>query len=145
MLGEVFPGLWVRGEIQRLRNSRPGHLYFELVEKGRGDQIVGKLDAVAWRTDHQRIRRQLDREGHRLAEGQEIRCWGGVDFWGPGGRLQFVVREIDPLFTLGHLERRRRETLDALRAAGLLELNGGLDLSPVPLSIGLVTSEGSAA
>ena len=145
VLGEVFPGLWVRGEIQRLRPSRAGHLYFELVEKGRGDQIVGKLDAVVWRTDHQRVRRQLSSAGQRLDEGQEIRCWGGVDFWGPGGRLQLVVREIDPVFTLGHLERRRRETLEALRAAGLLERNASLELSPVPLSIGLVTSEDSAA
>ena len=75
----------------------------------------------------------------------EIRCRGGIDFYGAGGRLQLVVREVDPVFTLGMLERRRRETLAALEAAGLLEVNRGLALPPLPLTVALVTSEGSAA
>ena len=40
----MYPQVWVVGEIQRLRTSSAGHLYFELVEKGAGDAIVGKLD-----------------------------------------------------------------------------------------------------
>ncbi len=133
------------GEVQRLRPSRQGHLYFELVEKGRGDQIVGKLDAVLWRTDHQRVRHQLAQSSQEIAESLQIRCWGRVDFYGPAGRLQLVVREVDPLFTLGHLERRRRETLAALVQAGLIERNKRLALPEVSLCVGLVTSQGSAA
>jgi len=145
ILKEAFRGLWVRGEVHRLRASQRGHLYLELVEKGRGDEILGKLDAVIWRTDHQRIRRQLQADDQRITDGMEIRCFGGLDFYGPGGRLQFVVREVDPLFTLGQLERRRRETLAALQAAGLLERNRELPLTPLPLRIGLITSHDSAA
>ena len=52
---------------------------------------------------------------------------------------------MDPAFTLGLLERRRRETLAALAAAGLLEKNRALSLCDLPLTIGLVTSHGSAA
>ncbi len=141
----AFPRLWVAGEAQRLRATRGGHLFFELVEKGRGDQVVGKLDAVIWRTDHHRIQARLAREGQRLEEGQRLRCLVGVDFYGPFGRLQLVVREVDPLYTLGELERRRRETLEALAAAGLMERNAGLELPVPPLRVGLVTSEGSAA
>ncbi len=55
------------------------------------------------------------------------------------------MREVDPAFTLGLLERRRRETLAALAAAGLMERNRGLPLADLPLSIALVTSHGSAA
>jgi exodeoxyribonuclease VII large subunit len=55
------------------------------------------------------------------------------------------VREVDPAFTLGLLERRRRETLAALAAAGLLEANRALPLAELPLSIALITSGGSAA
>ena len=43
------------------------------------------------------------------------------------------------------LERRRRETLAALEAAGLIDRNRERALSEVPLAIGLVTSRGSAA
>ena len=145
ILGEAFRGIWVRGELQRPRPSRRGHLYMEVVEKGRGDEIVGKIDAVIWRSDYERIRRQLRSAGHQLTDGMEIRCFGGLDYYGPGGRLQFVVREVDPLFTLGRLELRRRETLKALTDAGLTELNRSLDLTPLPLRIGLVTSHESAA
>lgn len=145
VLGEVFPGLWVQGEVHRPRASQRGHLYFELVEKGVGDRIVGRIDAVVWRTDHQRVRRDLARSDQELADGQQVRCFGNLDFYPAGGRLQLVVRQVDPMFSLGELERRRRETLRTLEAAGLLETNGDLDLSAVPLRIGLVTSKDSAA
>ena len=42
-LGEAFSSVWVVGEAQRVRPSQRGHLYFELVEKGERDEIVGKL------------------------------------------------------------------------------------------------------
>ncbi len=144
-LGEAFAFVWVAGEAQRIRASQRGHLYFELVEKGRGDRVVGKLDAVLWRGTHLRVRRRLAASGQELAEGRQIRCFGRLDFYGPAGRLQLIVAEVDPLFTLGLLEQRRRETLAALTAAGLLERNRQLRLPAVPLSIGLVTSESSAA
>jgi exodeoxyribonuclease VII large subunit len=80
-----------------------------------------------------------------MAEGISIRCRGGVDFYGPSGRLQLVVREVDPLYTMGLLARRRQETLEALARAGLMERNKALVLSELPLSIALVTSHGSAA
>ena len=49
------------------------------------------------------------------------------------------------MFTLGLLERRRRETLAALAAAGLLERNRALPFPELPLTIALITSHGSAA
>jgi exodeoxyribonuclease VII large subunit len=144
-LGTAFPAIWVAGEVQRVKASHRGHLYFELVEKGEGDEVLAKLDCVLWRTDHDRVRRQLAGARQELAEGISIRCRGGVDFYGPSGRLQLVVREVDPLYTMGLLARRRQETLEALARAGLMERNKALVLSELPLSIALVTSHGSAA
>ena len=48
-------------------------------------------------------------------------------------------------FTLGLLEQRRRQTLGALAAAGLLDANRERPLPEIPLDVGLVTSKGSAA
>src|SRR6185295_1485933 len=87
----------------------------------------------------------LAASGQELQDGLQIRVRGSLDFYAPGGRLQFCVREVDPAFGLGLLERRRRETLAALAAAGLLERNRGLPLPDLPLSIALITSHGSAA
>ncbi len=142
---DAFDGIWVVGEVQRARQSQRGHLYFELVEKGRADRIVGKIDAVIWQRDHLRVRRSLSASGQEIVDGQQIRCWGQVDFYGPAGRLQLVVRDVDPLFTLGLLEQRRRETMATLAKAGLLDRNQQLALADVPLDIGLITSSGSAA
>jgi len=144
-LQQAFSAVWVAGEINRLRRHQRGHLYFELIEKGDEDEIVGKLEAVAWRGDYQRIHRSLADTGQELAEGQQIRCRGSVDFYAPFGRLQLVVREVDPVFTLGLLAKRRQETLDALTAAGLLTRNRDHPLPEVPLRLALITSEGSAA
>lgn len=128
-----------------MRPSARGHLYFELIEKGDHDEIVGKLDAVIWKTDFAKVQRLLQASEQRLMDGMQVRCRGGLDFYAPGGRLQLCVREVDPAFTLGLLERRRRETLAALAAAGLLERNRGLPLPDLPLTIALITSHGSAA
>ncbi|HEV8581042.1 MAG TPA: exodeoxyribonuclease VII large subunit [Thermoanaerobaculia bacterium] len=144
-LGDAFPAVWVVGEAQRVRPSARGHLYFELIEKGDHDEIVGKLDAVIWKTDFAKVQRLLQASEQRLMDGMQVRCRGGLDFYAPGGRLQLCVREVDPAFTLGLLERRRRETLAALAAAGLLERNRGLPLPDLPLTIALITSHGSAA
>lgn len=145
LLQQAYPAVWVAGEVNRVRQSRRGHLYFELVEKGDADEIIGKLEAVAWRSDFHQIRTLLARSRQEIVEGQQIRCRGNIDFYAPFGRLQFVVREVDPVFTLGLLARRRQETLEALAAAGLLARNRALSLSSVPLRLGLITSEGSAA
>ncbi len=128
-LGEAFPAVWVAGEAQRVRPSQRGHLYFELIEKGERDEIVGKLEAVIWKTDfaarppHARRHRPAARRRHA-----DPRAAASLDFYAPGGRMQLCVREVDPAFTLGLLELRRRETLAALAAAGLLERNRGLPL-----------------
>jgi len=144
-LREAFPEVWVAGEVNRVRVTQRGHLYFELIEKGDRDQIEGKLEAVVWRSDHQRIRQQLAKSGLEIVEGQTLRCRGGVDFYPPFGRLQLVVREVDPIFTAGLLAQRRQEVLDGLKARGLLEVNRQKPLPELPLRVALITSDGSAA
>jgi len=137
--------VWVAGEVARCKQGTRGHVYFELIEKGEHDSIVGKLDAVIWNADFQRVKRMLAATGQRLADGVQIRCRGNLDFYGAGGRLQLTIREVDPAFTLGLLELRRRETLAALEAAGLMARNRALALPELPLTLALITSEGSAA
>ena len=122
-----------------------GHRYFELVEKGEGDQVVGKLDAVIWKRDFATIAPLLARHGQALREGVAVRCRVAVDFYPPHGRLQLHVKEIDPVFTLGELARRRQETLDELARLDLLDRNRALPLAALPLAVALVTSHGSAA
>ena len=145
LLRETLPAVWLVGELQRLVQRPSGHRYFELVEKGEGDAIVGKLDAVLWRGDFSRIAAQLARHGQSLVEGVAVRCRVAIDFYPPHGRLQVQVKEIDPVFTLGELARRRDETLAELARAGLLDANRARPLPALPLRVALITSQGSAA
>ena len=115
------------------------------MEKGDADEIVGKLEAALFRSDAAVVEKTLARHDQSLAEGMEIRCRAGLDFYPPGGRLQLVVREVDPVFSLGHLARRRRETLAWLEAEGILDANRSLVFPTLPLRIALVTSHDSAA
>lgn len=144
-VGEAFPRVWVQGEVQRLKRSRAGHVYFELVEKGGGQDILARLDAVIWASDMRLVDAQLRRAGVVLEDGVELRLLGGMDLYPPQGRLQLRVKRVDPDFLLGQVERQRRETLRRLVEQGLVDRNRNLRLPAVPLRLALVTSAGSAA
>jgi exodeoxyribonuclease VII large subunit len=68
-----------------------------------------------------------------------------VDLFVKEGRYQLIVSEIDPSYTLGAIARLRAQTIETLKAQGLIERNKALTLSVIPLHIGLITSRGSAA
>lgn len=144
-VGEAFPRVWVQGEAQRINRSRAGHVYFELVENGEGDNVTAKLDAVIWASDMRLIGVQLRRAGAVLEDGVELRLLAALDFYPPQGRLQLRVRRVDPEFLLGRIERQRREALRHLAHRGLVDRNRELELAEVPLCLALVTSVGSAA
>lgn len=142
---------WVVGEVSGLKNhAKTGHVYFDLVEKspeGHG-QYLAKVSCAFFRGSYLSWQAQLRREGFRsfdLADGLEVKLKGRVDLYTKEGRYQLIVSEIDPHYSLGAIARKRAQTIEALKNAGLLEKNQRLPLSECPLSIGLITSHGSAA
>ena len=138
--------LWVKGEVQNLR-TRNGHTYFKLVEKaGRGERIQGRLDVALFSDDAPKVRRALaEVPGAALGDDVEVRIRGRVRVHPPTGQYQLVMTGIDPVFTVGRLAANRERVLRTLSAEGLLGANARLELPPVPLRIGLITSRGSAA
>jgi exodeoxyribonuclease VII large subunit len=138
--------VWVRGEVQNLR-KRNGHTYFKVVEKaGRGDRITGRLDVALFSDDAPKVRKALaEVPGAALADDVEVRIRGRVRIYPPSGQYQLVMSGIDPIFTVGALAANRERLLQTLAAERLLDANGALAMPVVPLRIGLVTSDGSAA
>jgi exodeoxyribonuclease VII large subunit len=67
------------------------------------------------------------------------------NWYAPRGQISFVIEDVDPEFTLGNLDRERRELLARLTAEGALTWNKAHALAELPLELGLITSEGSAA
>jgi len=147
-LRAVFPDeLWIRGEISGLRRSPAGHLYFNLIEPGAtGQGADTRISVVAFRGPLRGIEAVLRKVGNlALEDGIEVRIRGRVDYYAPQGRVQFMMNAIDPRYTLGQLAADRDEVLRVLAAEGLISANGQRPLALVPLRIGLVTSDDSAA
>lgn len=145
----AFPDeLWVRGEIKGLSTRRRGkHLYFELVEKSGGSADVNAtLNVTLFERARLAVERRLaEQPGVELADGVEVRVRGRVEFYPPFGKLQLIISDIDPAFTLGKIAAERERVVRVLREEGLLDRNARLAVPVLPLRVGIVTSVDSAA
>jgi exodeoxyribonuclease VII large subunit len=138
--------VWVRGEIHDLSRPASGHVYLTLVEQ-RDDGSKASLSVMLSAANKVAVNRALTRAGGavRMVDGTEVRIRGRLDWYAPRGSLQLRMTAIDPAYTLGQLELARAELLARLEAEGLVGRNRSLAMPLVPLRIGLVTSQDSAA
>ena len=142
VLGRAFPDeLWVRGEIANISRPPSGHVYFDLVDGDCG------LSVTLWASDRQVVNAVLRRAGGavRMTDGTEVRIRVRVSWYPKRGQVSLRMLSIDTAYTLGRLAEARELLLQKLRAEGLLARQPALVLAPVPLRVGLVTSDGSAA
>ncbi|MBD3369729.1 exodeoxyribonuclease VII large subunit [Candidatus Fermentibacteria bacterium] len=150
LLETAFPyPVWLRGEISgNPRVTGRGHMYFQLVDPSvEGGFPEASIDCALFAGSKAQVVRDLAREGISFnpVEGMSVRVLGRVDLWARGGRYQFNVIKVDPAWTTGKRALALRKLLDRLRREGLLEKNPSLELSSLPLRVGLVTSRDSAA
>lgn len=135
--------LWIAAEIAQAGQSR-GHYYLDLVQKGTGDELLAQSQAVLWANDYRRLRNALGPDIDAiLREGLEVKMQVRVDFHERYG-LKLVIADLDPAYTFGQLELRRRQTIQTLRERNLLERNRALTLPPVLQRIAVISSEGAA-
>ena len=145
-----FPGtLWLQGEVVGAdrsleKSGSSAHLFFRLVEKGESGPLA-EVSAVMWSFRNDASFRRLEENGTPLEDGLKIRVRVSLDLYVDRGQYQVIVEEIDPDFTLGELARRREEILAEIRRLGIDRENLDLEMPPVPLRVGVVTSPGSDA
>lgn len=146
---------WVVGEVQgydrdaaKAGQRKWGQIYFELIEKEAGsDTVKAGIKALVWGDGHNALRAKLMEVAGDLKfqDGLQVKLLCKIDFYWPRANLQLKVLDVDPHFTLGDMERARRELIESLKKTGLFDRNRETALPLVPLEIGLVTSDGSAA
>jgi exodeoxyribonuclease VII large subunit len=145
----TFPDeVWVKGSISSLTRSPNGHVYFDLVEPADdlGSVAQGVLPVALFSSERHRINAILRRSGSvRMHDGVEIRIRGRVAYYPPQGRIQLKMSLIDPAYTIGQMAAARHDLLQRMADEGLLNANRGLQLPVVPLRVGLITSNHSAA
>ena len=141
-----FPeALWVRCEIAQLNKSR-GHVYLDLVEKDEAEnEPIAQASAAIWQNTLKRLQSKLGATNLNplLQAGVEVLLRVKVEYHERYG-LKLVVEDIDPSYTLGKLEQRRRQLYEQLLAQGLMGKNAQIPLRPVLQRIAVISSETAA-
>jgi exodeoxyribonuclease VII large subunit len=144
VLVREFKDVWIYGEVgARVSKPTSGHCYFDLVEEVDGEQktVSVKLFKGVW----QSLAPMMSRNGIDIVPGIKVRIRGTPEVYDKSGAFGFKMNSIDPRFTLGDLAAKRAEIVERLQKERLYDRNRSTVLPLVPLSIGLVTSKGTAA
>ena len=142
----VIPNtIWVRAEIHSISTNYSGHCYLDLIEKHPdSDQIIAKQRATIWASTYRLLLQKFQSATNSTFQvGMKILVEVSVEFHELYG-LSLNVKDIDPTYTLGELQRRRLEIIERLKKRGLIGKNSQLPL-PRPIQRIAVISSPTAA
>lgn len=139
-------GVWIVAELSDVRVAG-GHCYMELVEKDeRTGELRAKMRGMIWQSDYRRIEAAFrSAAGSGITSGLKVMVRGSVQHHEVHG-LALNIIDIDPNYTVGDLERQRREILARLHLEGKLLLNRRFqsDFPPNPQRIAVISAPGAA-
>ena len=124
----------VRGEITGYRPNASGHLYFSLTEQG---DDPASISCVMWKYSVKNL-------PFSVKDGLLVQATGHVDFYPAGGRLQFIVKKMEPaLFGKAGLYLLKEQWRKELEAKGIIPRPQSEIRDPplFPRNIGVVTSK----
>lgn len=130
-LEELFPLLYVEGEISNLKYHSSGHLYFTLKDS------AASISCVMWKS---RVSQQL----YKLTEGMKVVLSGSLTVYEPRGSYQIDCIKITPK-GIGDLQIKFEELKNKLKLEGLFESENKKTIPEYPEKIGIVTSPTGAA
>lgn len=131
LLEEVFPQIWVEGELSNLAKPSSGHLYFSLKDS------KAQIRCAFFRQHASRVRMDM-------RDGAQVRVRGRVSLYEGRGDYQLIV---DSMESAG--DGALRQAFDALKAKladeGLFASERKRPLPAQPKRIGVITSPSGAA
>ncbi|MDE5663773.1 MAG: exodeoxyribonuclease VII large subunit [Muribaculaceae bacterium] len=134
---------WVVAELADFR-MHGLHAYGQLLEKDAAGRTVARIQATIWGSDLTVIREKFEKAtGRQMATGMKLLLRLTATH-NPIYGLSANISDVDPSYTLGDMERLRREILERLHKEGVLEANRRLSLSPAPQRIAVISAEGAA-
>ena len=114
-------GVWTTAEVVRVDGDT--HAYLELAERDAEGTLIAKARAIVWGRDVERVLGTFQRAtGVRLAAGIKVLIRARPEFSAQYG-LTLHVDAIDPSYTLGDLEAKKRQIREQLKADGIFERN----------------------
>ena len=135
---------WIRADLSDV-NVRGGHCYLELVEKDeRTGATVAKMRGIIWSNRFSYLRSKfLQVTGQDLKSGLKVLVEVSVNYHEQYG-ISLIINDIDPSYTLGDMERIRREILMRLKAEGVIDMNKQLEFPAFPQRVAIVSASGAA-
>lgn len=141
------PPVWVHGVISQLQ-VRDHWCFLTLSEYSPSDvRPIATLNLFLFRSHLDALHARLDKlaQPFRLAVELKVSLLVEADFYVAQGKFQARITDIDPRHTLGELALTRQAILERLRKENLLERNRQLPSPQIPLRLGLITAQDSAA
>lgn len=136
-------GVWVTAELSDVRIAG-GHCYMELIEKDILGNTCAKMRAMIWNSTFNLLRGKFyAATGKDISTGMKVMVRGSANHHNLYG-LSFTISDIDPAYTVGDMERIRREILEKLSKEGIIDRNRQLRFPPVPQRIAVISAAGAA-
>jgi exodeoxyribonuclease VII large subunit len=122
-IAEAFKGgVWTMVEVVNVKLNN-GHVYLELSERDKGGQVLAKAHAMIWANVASKILPEFERAtGATIGAGIKLLVRAKPSFKAQYG-FSLEIDAIDPDFTLGDLESRKKEIRARLQREGVFEQN----------------------
>lgn len=135
----------VVAEIAELNTNRTGHCYLTLVEKDdMSDNLLAQARATIWASRYRTLKPYFETTtGRSLEKGIKVLLSVQVIFHETYG-FSLNITDIDPSFTLGDIEKRRREIIERLKQDGVYDDNRTLEMPFFPKNIAVISSPTAA-
>ena len=136
---------WVQAELSDVRSNYSGHCYLEFIQKdANGNNLIAKARGAIWSNVYKLLKPYFEQEtGQAFTSGIKVLVQVSVEFHELYG-YSLTVLDIDPTYTVGDMERKRREILRQLEEEGVIDLNKELEFSMFPQRIAVISSATAA-
>ena len=141
------PAVWVHGVITRL-TEKGKVVYISIADFEEGNvKPIATVDLTCFAGQFAALRAKTENAATPFVIKEQLKVCFQIkaEVYIPSGKLQAKILDIDPVYTLGELALTRMAILKRLASEGLLEKNKQTELAQMPLRVGLITGESTAA
>lgn len=145
-ISEQFPfAVWIVAEINTLTRHKSGHCYMELVQKSKtSNSIIAQARATVWANKFSFISAYFESEtDSELAAGMNVMLQVTITYHEVYG-LSLNVIGINPTYTIGDMERAKKEIIARLINEGVFDMNKIQSFPAVVQNIAVISSSTAA-
>lgn len=143
--GHFLDSVWITAEITEIQNNSSGHCYVQLADKKEEDNsLIATARGTIWAFTYRMLRPYFETTtGRSLEKGMKVLVNVEVVFHEVYG-YSLNIKDIDPTFTIGDLERKKREIIEQLEKDGIIDMNRELEFPILPKNIAVISSPTAA-